>query len=132
MLGPGLPISLFHHAIVKIDNEKVMVIGGRNGPAILAHTGSDFSAQTHTYNQNYNKWSYGPSLIQGREDHAAGILTDEATLEEFVIITGGSLNGKELKSTEILKRDTWSSGKNLSLSKEAGQRKQEFARLIML
>ena len=52
-------------------------------------------------------------MIQGREDHAAGILTDEATLEEFVIVTGGLGQGDilYLKSTEILKRDVWHSGK---------------------
>ena len=55
MKGPGLPIALFHHAIVKIGNEKIMVIGGRNGPAISAQTGSDFSAQTHTYTARSNE-----------------------------------------------------------------------------
>ena len=65
-------------------------------------------------NQNYNKWSHGPSLIQGREDHAAGILTDEATMEKFVLVTGGMDSySKELKSTEILRQDMWSSGNNL-------------------
>ena len=108
MQGPGLPIGIFHHAIVEIGNEKVMLIGGRKR--------LDISAQTYIYNKNDNDWLFGPLMIQAREDHAAGILTDEATLEEFVIVTGGSLNGKELKSTEILKQDTWSSGKNLSLS----------------
>ena len=113
MQGPALPIALFHHAIVEIGNEKIMVIGGRNGPAI--------SAQIHIYNINDNEWLLGPSMVQKREDHAAGILTDEATMEKFVLVTGGSRGGyydEELKSTEILKQDTWSSGSNIFSSKE--------------
>ena len=109
MQGPRLPIAIYHHAMVEIGNGKVMVIGGRNGPAI--------SAQTHIYNKTDNKWLFGPSMIQAREDHAAGIITDEATMEKFVLVTGGSY-GKELKSTEILKQDTWTSGNSLFSSKE--------------
>ena len=59
MQGPGLPIGIFHHAIVEIGNEKVMVIGGRNGLAI--------SAQTYIYNKNDNEWLDGPSMIQARD-----------------------------------------------------------------
>ena len=44
-----------------------------------------------------------------REFHAVGIVTDEATLEVFVIVTGG--NPDPLKSTEILLGDVWSIGK---------------------
>ena len=106
MQGPSLPIGIFHHAIVEFGNEKVMVIGGRNG--------LDISAQTYIYIKNDNEWLDGPSMIQKREDHAAGILTDEATMEKFVLVTGGMDSyGYELKSTEILKQDKWSSGNNL-------------------
>ena len=111
MQGPWLPIGIFHHAIVEFRNEKVMVIGGRNG--------FDVSAQTYIYNKNNNEWLLGPSMIQAREDHAAGSLTDEATMEKFVLVTGGMDSyGNELKSTEILKQDKWSSGNNQFLSKE--------------
>ena len=106
MQGPGLPIAVFHHAIVEIENEKVMLIGGRKR--------LDISAQTYIYNKNDNDWLFGPLMIQAREDHAAGILTDEATMEKFVLVTGGMDSySKELKSTEILRQDMWSSGNNL-------------------
>ena len=115
MQGPGLPIGIFHHAIVEFRNEKVMVIGGRNG--------FDVSAQTYIYNKIDNEWLLGPSMIQAREDHAAGILTDEATMEKFVLVTGGMDSyGNELKSTEILKQDKWSLGNNLFLTKESRQK----------
>ena len=111
MQGPGLPIGIFHHAIVEIGNEKVMLIGGRKR--------LDISAQTYIYIKNDNEWLDGPSMIQKREDHAAGILTDEATMEKFVLVTGGMDSyGYELKSTEILKQDKWSSGNNLFFSNE--------------
>ena len=106
MQGPGLPIGIFHHAIVEIGNEKVMLIGGRKR--------LDISAQTYIYNKTDNDWLFGPLMIQAREDHAAGILTDEATMEKFVLVTGGMDSySKELKSTEILRQDMWSSGNNL-------------------
>ena len=42
-----------------------------------------------------------------REFHAVGIVTDEATLEVFVVVTGGT----DTKTTEILLGDVWSIGK---------------------
>ena len=50
-----------------------------------------------------------------REFHAVGIVTDEATLEVFVVVTGGTdtnnYDPDPLKSTEILIGDAWSIGK---------------------
>ena len=53
------------------------------------------------------EWSNGPSLLEGRSHHAAGIVTDEVTDENFVVVTG-SLH---LKSTEILRDGKWIQGK---------------------
>ena len=49
-----------------------------------------------------------------REFHAVGIVTDEATLEVFVVVTGGkdktSHDPDPIKSTEILIGDAWTIG----------------------
>ena len=99
MQGPELPIAIYGHAMIKIKNYISMVIGG--------DTGQVKSAQTFIYNHYYGNWTNGPELNQARYQHAAGIVSDEATLQKLPIVTGGSV----LKSTEILINGTWSLGK---------------------
>ena len=50
-------------------------------------------------------------MITSRYDHVGGIVTDEATQEIFVVVTGGLYDNVELKSTEILIRGIFSQGK---------------------
>ena len=117
MQGTALPYALYGHAMINMENEKTMVIGGR--------TASDYLAQTHIYDHYHKIWSVGPSLIQARFRHAAGIVTDEATMDTYAIVTGGTNNGG-LKSTEILKGDAWSSGKNFfSIKRSKTTKRQE-------
>ena len=106
MPGPELPIAVYYHAMINTRNDLTMVIGGKT-------TGNYYSAKTFYYNHNYGNWSDGPKLNQGRENHAVGIVTDEATHEKLVIVTGG-YNGFNLKSTEILISDAWSLGEKNS------------------
>ena len=105
MQGPVLLYSVVGHAMINMENEKTMVIGGWTG---------SYLAQIHTYDHYHKIWSVEPSLIQARVSHAAGIVTDEATMDTYAIVTGGydSVYYDMFKSTEILKGDTWSSGKN--------------------
>ena len=114
--------------MINIGIDKTMVIGG--------HIGS-YSAQTFIYNHNHGNWSYGPSLIQARDLHAAGIVTDEVTHETNAIVTGGFSNWVYFKSTEILKGGSWTLGekidqiyiKNKSVKSQV---LQEIARLCKL
>ena len=101
MKGPELPNGVFGHAMINLGNEKIMVIGGWTG---------FYSNQTFVYNHDNNTWSSGPSLNEARYDHAVGIVTDEATQEKFVVVTGGT-NLYTLNSTEILINGTFSIGK---------------------
>ena len=48
--------------------------------------------------------------MQARIQHAAGIVTDEVTDENFVAVTGGYGSG-DLDSTEILQDGEWVQGK---------------------
>jgi hypothetical protein len=108
MLGPDMPMGLSGHAMVAINSTCSMVIGGvSNGY---------YYASTFFYDRNEEEWITGPSLIQAREDHAAGIVTDEVTDENFVAVTGGSdysfyMDLGYLDSTEILQDGEWVQGK---------------------
>ena len=105
MLGPDLPMALEYHAMVAINSTCSMVIGGTNsGLTFFAD-----SALTFFYDHNDDEWINGPSLIQGRWNHASGIVTDEVTDEHFVTVTGGGF--PDLDSTEILQDGFWVQGK---------------------
>ena len=70
-------------------------------------------ASTFFFDHNEDKWIKGPSLIQARGTHAAGIVTDEVTDEHFVTVTGGSYESDtafHLDSSEILQDREWVQG----------------------
>ena len=92
-----------NHAIVAINSTCSILIGGSS-------RGHD-SSSTLFYNYNEGEWINGPSLIHAREDHAAGIVTDEVTDEHFVVVTGGSYYAHYLDTTEILQNGEWIQGK---------------------
>ena len=107
MLGPDLPMALSHHAMVAINSTCSMVIGGYSNNNYLPHN----YALTFFYDRIEGEWVNGPSLIQARHSHAAGIITDEVTGEDFVAVTGGNPNSNYLDSTEILQDGEWVQGK---------------------
>ena len=102
MPGPDLPMALYYHAMVAINNTCSMVIGGESSGAN--------SASTFYYDHNEGEWTTGPSLMQAREFPAAGIVTDEVTDENFVAVTGGYYYPDDLDSTEILQDGNWVQG----------------------
>ena len=117
MPGPDLPIALFHHAMVAINRTCSMVIGGKE-------SNGSYSASTHYYDRNQGEWFIGPSLMQSRIFHAAGIVTDEVTDDDFVAVTGGNYHSDFTEpteggfhipdyfdSTEILQDGKWVQGK---------------------
>ena len=67
------------------------------------------SSKTFFYDHNEGEWIIGPSLMEARELHAAGIVTDEMTDEELIAVTGGWSCGV-LTSTEILQDGEWVQG----------------------
>ena len=101
--GPEMPISVDLHALVAINNTFSLLIGGR--------TGSSSLPTVYYFEHEGKNWSQGPDLIQARRGHAAGLVTDETTYDEFVIVTGGEFNGIMLDSTEILINNQWHLGK---------------------
>ena len=108
MAGPELPMPLQDHKMIAINSDLIMVIGGYS-PA------SGILSQTFYYDHLNGHWIDGPTLNQVRINHAAGIITDGATHERLVIVTGG-VDGlgayyyNAFKSTEILQDGDWSLG----------------------
>ena len=98
--GPNLPMPLEQHAILAINSSCSMVIGGGNGDIYDV-------TSTFYYDHNNDVWTNGPSMNQARDDHAAGIVTDEFTNENYVAVTGGY----EKDSTELLQNNEWIQGK---------------------
>ena len=101
MPGTDLPMALWYHAMVAINNTCSMVIGG------LSSGGT--STSTFYYDHNEGEWTTGPSMMQARKNHAAGIVTDEVTNENFVAVTGGFYYSA-VDSTEILQDGEWVQG----------------------
>ena len=97
MPGPDLPKDLSNHAMVAINSTCSMVIGG------------SYSWSTHYFDHSEHDWINGPSLIKLRSGHAAGIVTDEMTDENFVAVTGGY--GQAGQLSEILQDGNWVQGK---------------------
>ena len=103
--GPDMPIPLDNHALVAVNKTCSLLIGGRT-------TGLAAIPTVYYFEHEDKNWSQGPDLIQPRRTHAAGIVTDETTHDEFVIVTGGEdYNGIFLDSTEILIDNQWHQGK---------------------
>ena len=112
LLGPDLPQALDGHAMVAINSTCSMVIGGWKFANLQIFSGPYTYASTFFYDRNEGEWVTGPSLMESRASHAAGIVTDEETDEEFVIVTGGYYYyGDNLDSTEILQDGEWVQGK---------------------
>ena len=105
--GPDLPRAMYGHAMVAINSTCSMVIGGYSSGY------SSYGLSTYFYDRNEGEWINGPSLIQGRRFHAAGMVTNEESDEHFVAVTGGLSTGGigALYSTEILQDGEWVQGK---------------------
>ena len=101
--GPDLPMAIYLHTIVAINSTVSMLIGG--------YDGSNSTLSTFYHNHVEGEWINGPNLMQIRSEHAAGIVTDEMTEENFVALTGGSHGSGYSNSTEILQDGTWVQGK---------------------
>ena len=99
MPGPDLPLAIFDHAMVAINSTFSMIIGGYS------------VSSTFFYDHNGGEWINGPSLEQERYSHAAGIIKDEDTDEQFVAVTGGGKVQGGLDSTEVLQDGEWVEGK---------------------
>ena len=106
--GPDLPSPLFMHAMVSLEGDLTMVIGGVNSSSSRTTSDSESgSKMTHIYDHMRKIWTHGPTMNMARASHAAFIVTDLDTDEKLVIAAGGYQN-----STEILIENIWIQGNN--------------------
>ena len=106
--GPHLPKPMDAHAMIKISNELVLIIGGRSSEIL-------FSDQTFECDHE-GECTQGPSLKKARHSHSAGIVIDEVNQEKLVIAAGGyGSNCAILKSTEIFVNNEWIAGTYLCI-----------------
>ena len=103
--GPELPKALQRHIMVNLNN-LTMVIGGQNE-----------YTKTFVYDHQKGEWSDGPNINEARYFHAGGIVTDEITKENFIVISGGIyVGGVGLNSTEVFFGFYWSKGERMITS----------------
>ena len=102
--GPNLPVELGGHEMVAINSSYSMVIGGTGGYGT--------SKMTYYYDHTDHNWIDGPAMSSKRFDFAAGIATDEVTMEKLVIVTGGRYSYSMLSSTEVLLENQWLQGED--------------------
>ena len=91
-------------ASVTINSTTSITMGGSNGGSYIERT----------WYYNGETFSEGPDLITGRwESHAAGLLRDKDTNEEYIAVVGGrNIDWKVEDSLELLKigDNRWKSG----------------------
>jgi hypothetical protein len=95
-MGPELPQGLGNHAIISINETSSLLIGGTDL--------NDVMDSTYFFSHETEKWTEGPKLIQGRQGHAGGLITDKITKETLTIVVGGQnhVTTDVLDTTEIL------------------------------
>ena len=105
--GPQLPVPIHGHAIVSINSTVSIITGGYDGT---------YSDKTWYFNHASQEFQPGPNLLEGRNSHSSGTITDQKTKEKSVIVVGGYNGNSHLglsysDSTEILMNGEWVKGK---------------------
>ena len=105
--GPCLPMALSSHAMIAINTTHSMVIGGYSRSRLNL---------TVYFDHGNKQWIDGPRLIRARSYHAVGIVNDQVTMANLVIITGGvegesGVKGDSTDSSEIMLDSQWLPGK---------------------
>ena len=107
--------------MIAINTTHSMIIGGLvdpdgiwGGDVVIIHGTLIMGGErpyavnfTFFYDHGNQKWIDGPRLINVRYGHRVGILNDQVTMANLVIVAGGSSR----YSTEILVDSKWLQGK---------------------
>ena len=97
---PSLPETVWMHAIVSINSTISMLIGGIRKTFSNVH--DDFSPKTHYFDHQRQTWKDGPSLIDGRNGHTAGVIMDHVTHKQHIAVVGGTNIGGNCHLVELL------------------------------
>ena len=108
VLGPDLPLQLFGHTVVGINETSSLIIGGAMKANFTYYHGLD---KTWIFDHVTETFTEGPKLNVGRSHHSAGVIIDSDTNERTIVVTGGIEDSTSfLNSTEILKGNYWEQG----------------------
>ena len=105
--GPQLPERFSRGSITSVNSTVSFLIGGFQDYTSI-------SDQTWYFNHATQEFQLGPNLLEGRNSHSSGTITDQNTKEKLVIVAGGHGGGSDvyMDSTEILLNGEWVTGKN--------------------
>ena len=115
--GPTLPKRLSGHCMVKINDEKFMMIGG------IDFANDHVARDTFIYDAVNDTWTQGPSLNNARFNPVCATYTKFCNHEEkYVVVAGGFINRRNdlTVSTEVYDyvSNTWRQGPDLPLEME--------------
>ena len=103
--GPLLPSPIRAHAIASINLTVSIITGGVTNI-------ETYSDKAWYFNHASQEFQPGPNLLEAREYHSSGYVTDQQTKEKMAIIAGGYGINSDLDSTEILLNGQWMTGKH--------------------
>ena len=104
-----LPEPVRMHVILNLNyTTSILIRGYRNGDWT--------SDKTHYYNHVNKEWITGPKLMNGRSQHTAGIIKDQGTYEEHIVVVGGYDGNGSTDSVEIIfnGKHVWTKGISLN------------------
>ena len=117
--GPEMPEAVQFQAIAGVNATTSILTGGDTKVPLAVS-----SAKTWFFNHVSQQFQAGPSLITGRNRHAAATIQDHVTMEVIVAVVGGTskiggILSWEIDSTELLfngdnlnGESEWQQGKN--------------------
>ena len=108
--GPELPEAVCWHAITSINSTVSLLSGGMTLINHQFYSEYYYGPLTWYFNHETNVFSSGPSLLEGRYEHASATCVDKVTKEKIPMVTGGWGNAGRLDSTELLINGMWQSG----------------------
>ena len=107
--GPELPIEVEQHCLVRLDETRVMLIGG------FDNTAYETSANTHIYNFETASWSNGPALNQARKLLGCGAFKSAAHGgKTMVVVAGGYFLMDSVEFWDPTGSEGWIEGKSKS------------------
>ena len=103
---PALPKKVHSHCVVKLEDTKIMLIGGydKNG----------YSAETYIYDFETEVWTLGHPLINARNGHACARI--EVGDKPYILVVAGYFPPSKSDTVEILDlvaNQGWIQGKKL-------------------
>lgn len=98
--GPSLPMPLTGHCIVRIDEDRFLLLGGHIGSGTKT-----YSKRTFIYSHSEKTFIIGPDLEVARERPACGAVRNQVGTV-FIIAIGGNCHGVEDRRCRI-KRDDY-------------------------